>query len=150
MLYVVVPESFIYCGHFHFSFPSKSEVIGRCGWDRKTQWPRITDKSRTLKSTLGTSIEYYGIFCIACKILNKQINAVYNSIITAKMSLLGICSSFDTLIVTRKFKLSFGLVEGYIARHSSWCYLSFVLAVGQWHPKVSFNVCLCKNTYNNQ
>ena len=29
--------------------PSKSEVIGRCGGDGKTEWPRRTDKSRTLK-----------------------------------------------------------------------------------------------------
>ena len=29
--------------------PSKSEVIGRCGEDEKTEWPRRTDKSQTLK-----------------------------------------------------------------------------------------------------
>ena len=29
--------------------PSKSEVIGRCGGDEKNEWPRRTDKSRTLK-----------------------------------------------------------------------------------------------------
>ena len=29
--------------------PSTSEVIGRCGEDEKTEWPRRTDKSRTLK-----------------------------------------------------------------------------------------------------
>ena len=29
--------------------PSKSEVIGRCGGDEKPEWPRRTDKSRTLK-----------------------------------------------------------------------------------------------------
>jgi len=29
--------------------PSKSEVIGRCCGDEKTEWPRRTDKSRTLK-----------------------------------------------------------------------------------------------------
>ena len=29
--------------------PSKSEVIGRCGGDEKTEWLRRTDKSRTLK-----------------------------------------------------------------------------------------------------
>jgi len=28
--------------------PSKSEVIGRCGRDEKTEWPRRTDKSQTL------------------------------------------------------------------------------------------------------
>ena len=26
--------------------PSKSEVIGRCGGDEKTEWPRGTDKTR--------------------------------------------------------------------------------------------------------
>ena len=30
--------------------PSKSEVIGRCDGDEKTDWPRRTDKSRTLKT----------------------------------------------------------------------------------------------------
>ena len=29
--------------------PSKSEVIGRCGVDEKTEWSRKSDKSRTLK-----------------------------------------------------------------------------------------------------
>ena len=28
--------------------PSKSEVIDYCGGDEKTEWPRRTDKSRTL------------------------------------------------------------------------------------------------------
>ena len=28
--------------------PSKSEIIGRCGGDEKTEWPRRTDTSRTL------------------------------------------------------------------------------------------------------
>ena len=28
--------------------PSKSEVNGRCGGDENTEWPRRTDKSRTL------------------------------------------------------------------------------------------------------
>ena len=31
--------------------PSKSEVIGRCGGDGKTEWPRRTDKSQTLKKS---------------------------------------------------------------------------------------------------
>ena len=31
--------------------PSKSEVIGRCGGDEKNEWPRRSDKSRTLKNT---------------------------------------------------------------------------------------------------
>jgi len=30
--------------------PSKSEVIGCCGGDEKNEWPRKTDKSRTLKN----------------------------------------------------------------------------------------------------
>jgi len=29
--------------------PSKSEVIGRCGADEKTKWPRRTDTRRMLK-----------------------------------------------------------------------------------------------------
>ena len=29
--------------------PSKSEVIGPCGGDEKTEWPRRTEKSRTKK-----------------------------------------------------------------------------------------------------
>jgi len=29
--------------------PWKSEVIGRCGGDDKTEWPRRTDKFRKLK-----------------------------------------------------------------------------------------------------
>jgi len=29
--------------------PSKSEVIGRCGGDGKTEWSRRNDKSRTQK-----------------------------------------------------------------------------------------------------
>jgi len=32
--------------------PSKSEVIGRCGGDEKPEWPRRTDKSRTLSKTV--------------------------------------------------------------------------------------------------
>ena len=34
--------------------PSKSEVIGRCGGDEKTEWPRRTGKSRTLKKNKNT------------------------------------------------------------------------------------------------
>ena len=30
--------------------PSKSEIIGHCGGDEKTERPRRTDKSRTLKT----------------------------------------------------------------------------------------------------
>ena len=38
--------------------PSKSEVIGRCGGDEKTEWPRRTDTSRTVifKKTFGVNI----------------------------------------------------------------------------------------------
>jgi len=32
-----------------YSNPSKSEVIGGWGGDEKTEWPRRTNKSRTLK-----------------------------------------------------------------------------------------------------
>ena len=38
--------------------PSKSEVIGRFGGDEKTEWPRRTDKSRTLKKCKKTSESY--------------------------------------------------------------------------------------------
>ena len=31
--------------------PSKSVFIGRCGGDKKNEWPRRTDKSQTLKKT---------------------------------------------------------------------------------------------------
>ena len=32
--------------------PSKSEVIGRCGGDEINEWPRRTDKGRTLKKKI--------------------------------------------------------------------------------------------------
>ena len=32
--------------------PSKSEVIGLCGGDEKTEWLRRTDKRRTLEKTV--------------------------------------------------------------------------------------------------
>ena len=38
--------------------PSKSEVIGSCGGDKKTEWPRRTDKSRTLKKE-RKEVQYY-------------------------------------------------------------------------------------------
>ena len=34
--------------------PSKSEVIGRCGGDEKTEWPRRTHKSPLKKHTQKT------------------------------------------------------------------------------------------------
>ena len=36
--------------------PSKSEVIGRCGGDKKNKWPRRTDKSQTLKNKLHNKL----------------------------------------------------------------------------------------------
>ena len=35
-------------GFYMFKKPSKSEVIGRCGGNEKTEWSRRTDKSWTL------------------------------------------------------------------------------------------------------
>ena len=37
--------------------PSKSEVIGPCGRDEKTEWPRRTDKSRTLKKKIDSFLK---------------------------------------------------------------------------------------------
>ena len=42
--------------------PSKSEVIGRCGGNEKTEWPRRTDKSRTLKKKMNTLFIYIFLF----------------------------------------------------------------------------------------
>ena len=40
--------------------PSKLEVIGRCGGDeKKTEWPRRTDKSRMLKIKFKKSVVLY-------------------------------------------------------------------------------------------
>ena len=44
--------------------PLKLEVISRCGGDEKTEWPRRTGKSRTLKIFL--------IFKKKCAIGRKQ------------------------------------------------------------------------------
>ena len=33
-----------------YRYPSKLEVIDRCGGDEKTEWPHRTNKSRTLKT----------------------------------------------------------------------------------------------------
>ena len=38
--------------------PSKSEVIGRCGGDKKTEWPRRTGKSQILKKE-KKEVQYY-------------------------------------------------------------------------------------------
>ena len=40
----------------------KSDVIDRCGGDEKTEWPRRTDKSRTLKfkkKMLGYNVSFF-------------------------------------------------------------------------------------------
>ena len=42
--------------------PSKSEVIGRCGGDEKTEWPRRTDKSQTLKNEHKTVEDLFSFF----------------------------------------------------------------------------------------
>ena len=36
--------------------PSKSEVIGRCGGDEKSEWPRRTDKKPNAKNILNMQI----------------------------------------------------------------------------------------------
>ena len=38
--------------------PSKSEVIGRCGGNEKTEWPRRTDKSQTPKKLKKIKLTY--------------------------------------------------------------------------------------------
>ena len=53
--------------------PSKSEVIGRCGLDEKTEWPRRTDKSRTLKKM----IIYKWILCSVKK--SNKFKAVWGT-----------------------------------------------------------------------
>ena len=58
--------------------PSKSEVIGSCGGDEKNEWPRRTDKSRTLKITIK-------------KIDNKNL-LLYSTALRT-----GSCSSLDVL-----------------------------------------------------
>ena len=41
--------------------PSTSEVTGRCAGDEKTEWPRRTDKCRTLNK-LKSLPPYSGVF----------------------------------------------------------------------------------------
>ena len=41
------------------TYPSKSEVIGHCGVDEKTEWPRRTDNSRTLKTFLKNVLKLH-------------------------------------------------------------------------------------------
>jgi len=43
--------------------PSKSEVIDRCGGDEQNEWPRRTDKSRTLKKIYIYSKNYTNQLC---------------------------------------------------------------------------------------
>ena len=38
--------------------PSKSEDIGRCGGDEKTEWPRRTDKSRQKNTKKQNCIQF--------------------------------------------------------------------------------------------
>ena len=46
--------------------PSKSEVIGRCGGDEKTEWPRITDnKSNAKKNRFKKKMWYVSFQMIA-------------------------------------------------------------------------------------
>jgi len=51
---------------FWYRNPSKSEVIGRCDGDEKTEWPRRTDKSRTLKTKIyiESTIELFSLTVI--------------------------------------------------------------------------------------
>jgi len=39
--------------------PTKFEFFGRCGGDEKIEWPRRTDKSRTLKRKLLYNYQVY-------------------------------------------------------------------------------------------
>ena len=55
--------------------PSKSEVIGRCGADEKTEWPRRTDKNWTLKKTTIWLYPLGGII-IDAEILSSVLNKV--------------------------------------------------------------------------
>ena len=48
--------------------PLKSEVIGPCGGDEKTECPRRTDKSRTLKKTLKITIPQMDILMVVMSI----------------------------------------------------------------------------------
>ena len=54
--------------------PSKSEVIGHCGVDEKTEWPRRTDKSRTLKKTPKNCYYYF----IYVSIILKHVFLTYS------------------------------------------------------------------------
>ena len=59
--------------------PSKSEVFGRCGGDEKHEWPRSTDKSRTLKkfSVDGIDIQTYPIsLSVPCSVTMSDIHSV--------------------------------------------------------------------------
>ena len=56
--------------------PSKSEVIGRCGADEKTEWPRRTDKNWMLKKKTIWLYPLGGIIIdaeIQSSVLNKVI-----------------------------------------------------------------------------
>ena len=55
--------------------PSKSEVIGRCGGDEKTEWPRSNDKSRTLKKT-KTVTDLKPTYFLLLHNLNLRVNGL--------------------------------------------------------------------------
>jgi len=52
-------------------YRNPSEVIDRCGGDEKTEWPRRTDKSRTLKNNLTM---WYLILVHVCVFLKVREN----------------------------------------------------------------------------
>ena len=56
--------------------PSKSEVIGCCGGDEKTEWSRRTDKSRTLKKTQKT-INHNGVAILVISRREKRTRKLY-------------------------------------------------------------------------
>ena len=58
--------------------PSKSEVIGRCGGDEKTEWPRRTDQSRTVKTNKQTNTQLPNIRILELKILILVVNVPHN------------------------------------------------------------------------
>ena len=76
--------------------PSKSEVIGRCGREEKTEWPRRTDKSRTLKTN---------------KKPTKTINAYYKSNKEFQVRLLSLKVSFFSLKANIKYGSHYACVK---------------------------------------
>ena len=70
--------------------PSKSEVIGRCGGDKKAEWPRGTDNSRTLKkhlkqqTTTYVTIRMFKYMVIPRVYCNTLVKSLYNTRIRDK------------------------------------------------------------------